>query len=1107
MTAPSPFDLYGPLPAGTTVLEASAGTGKTFTIAGLVTRYVAEGVAVVDELLVVTFGRMATQELRERVRERLVTARDGLRDVAAARAGSDELLRLLAAVPDAEVEARLQRLTVALASFDAATIVTTHEFCHRVLVTLGVTGDIDADAALVERFDDLVDEAVDDLYLRKWAAAGDPTLTLADARALARAVINDPQAVLAPVPLPADESAAAVRWRFAEKIRTEVEARKRRANVLGFDDWLTRLRTTLVDPHTAPSATKRLQERYRVVLVDEFQDTDPVQWDILRLAFHGATTLVLIGDPKQAIYAFRGADVQAYLAATEQADHVATLAQNWRSDTELLRGLDRLFRGAALGDPRIAVAPVTAAHAGRSLATQGAPVRIRVVAKGDRPKMFVDDARQLVLDDLVGQVTALLDEAPVLQPRDGSGPRALCPGDLAVIVRTNRQLDLVHAALTAAGVPSVQRSMRSVFRTSAAADWIVLLDALEQPHRGARIRRLAVTPFVGWDATRLIDDAAVDDLALRVRYWLRSYDERGLAALFETVARDQRLAARLLGQVDGERRLTDLRHVAETLHAEAMAGGLGLTAVLEWLRQRVREADDDASTERSRRLDSDAEAVQLVTTWASKGLEFPVVLVPFDWDRFLFDTDIPLFHETPDDGGPARRVLDVGGRGSPSFASDQRRGRTEQLGEDLRLLYVALTRAQAQVIAWWAPSDRNTISAPLHRLLFTPDPSGGVPERVTVPTDTKATAAISALALDGAVSVEPAVSVAVPRRAVADGGAAALTLAVFGRSVDTAWRRSSYTALTAGAHAASAQVASEPDEDEDDEPVTAGAADDTPDRELRDVVSPMHALPGGAAFGTLVHAVLEDLDPTATDLGAELAARCAVQLARFGPADLGADGLAAGLGPALATPLGPLLDERRLLDVGPSDRLVELEFELPLAGGDRPVAASRLSALSGVLRDHLPADDPLAAYADQLADPVLGDAVLEGYLTGSIDAVLRVDGRYVVVDYKTNRLGTPGEPLTAWDYRGGALAAAMRQAHYPLQALLYEVALHRYLRWRLPDYDPARHLGGALYLFLRGMCGPGVRFADGSVPGVFAWHPAAEVVVAASDVLAGTHRG
>jgi exodeoxyribonuclease V beta subunit len=205
--------------------------------------------------------------------------------------------------------------------------------------------------------------------------------------------------------------------------------------------------------------------------------------------------------------------------------------------------------------------------------------------------------------------------------------------------------------------------------------------------------------------------------------------------------------------------------------------------------------------------------------------------------------------------------------------------------------------------------------------------------------------------------------------------------------------------------------------------------------------------------------------------------------------------------PAYATPLGSLADGRPLAGIAPADRLTELDFELPLRGGDQPNGVGYLREVADVLRTHLPGDDPLAGYADLLADPLVGDAVLRGYLGGSIDAVLRVDGRYLVVDYKTNRLAAPDEPLTAWHYRAEAMAIAMLQAHYPLQALLYDVALHRFLRWRLPGYRPEKHLGGVLYLFLRGMCGPSVAVSGSVVPGVFAWRPPAALVVAASDVL------
>jgi exodeoxyribonuclease V beta subunit len=271
------------------------------------------------------------------------------------------------------------------------------------------------------------------------------------------------------------------------------------------------------------------------------------------------------------------------------------------------------------------------------------------------------------------------------------------------------------------------------------------------------------------------------------------------------------------------------------------------------------------------------------------------------------------------------------------------------------------------------------------------------------------------------------------------------------------------------------------------------------------VPSPMADLPVGTGFGTLVHAVFETADLTAPDLRAELLGRVRVELDRHPTPAVDPDALADALLPVARTPLGPLAAGAGLADVAPADRLAELDFELPLAGGDRPGADVRLGDLVPLLRRHLPPDDPLAAYPARLAS--LAAQPLRGYLTGSIDAVLRLrhPERYVVVDYKTNWLGPIGadgrEPLLAAHYTPERLAAAMIEAHYPLQALLYSAALHRFLRWRLAGYDPDRHLGGVLYLFLRGMCGPNGPVV-GDVPcGVFAWRPPAALVAELSDLL------
>jgi exodeoxyribonuclease V beta subunit len=399
-----------------------------------------------------------------------------------------------------------------------------------------------------------------------------------------------------------------------------------------------------------------------------------------------------------------------------------------------------------------------------------------------------------------------------------------------------------------------------------------------------------------------------------------------------------------------------------------------------------------------------------------------------------------------------------------------------------------------------------------------------------VPADAKAAAVLADLVTRsaGTVAVEPVD--APPERLrwpSPQSPRPPLSVATLRRRLDPTWRRTSYTGLTAAAHEHQPGTPqSEPETtgvtDEQDV-VRPGPAALTPattvadlaagplttgDEAVRRAVSPMAHLPGGAAFGTLVHGVLERVDTGATDLDAELLRRCRdATTARVPGVDAGE--LAAALSPVLATPLGPLAGGRALRDIPPPDRLAELEFELPLTGGDTPSGpGSTLDGVADLLRRHLPADDPFAPYPDRLLAAGIGAARLRGYLTGSLDAVLRVPGAggeptYVIVDYKTNRLAAEDELLTAWHYRPEAMTEAMMQAHYPLQLLLYSVALHRFLRWRQPGYDPERHLGGGLYLFLRGMCGPQTPVLDGQPCGVLAWRPPPPLVLALSALLDG----
>jgi exodeoxyribonuclease V beta subunit len=1085
MTATA-FEVRGPLPHGTTVLEASAGTGKTFTIAALTARYVAEGHADLNQLLLVTFGRAATAELRQRVRERLVTAERGLADPKAARTSGDIVLTLLADAPPDEVALRRRRLATAVANFDAATIATTHQFCHQVLAGLGIAADTDPDAVFVDDLEDLITEVVDDLYVRKYAVpdAPVPHFDRQTALAIARQAVTDGQARLEPADATPGEEAE-TRYRFAEAVRAEVHRRKRERMLYVFDDMLTGLDAALSDPVRGPAACRRLRERYAVVLVDEFQDTDPIQWNIVRTAFHGHTTLVLIGDPKQAIYGFRGADVISYLSASGDAPAHATLATNWRSDHGVLSAFETVFGAAALGDERITVSPVGAAHIQARMA--GHPFRIRVLGRdgftlNKSGLISAPDARAAITTDLVAQVANRLSDNTVT------------PGDLAVLVRTHRQSTQIQQALSAAGLPAVLAGTTSVFGTPAAQDWLALLEGLEQPHRSTRVAAAALTGIIGWPAHRLATatETDLDDLGATLRHWSKIASTRGVAALLEAVTATG-MPARLLARRNGERHLTDLRHVGIALHAAAIEGSLGLTSVTEWLRRRIDDAPHDLSVQRSRRLESDADAIQILTVHGSKGLEYPVVFLPFGWDRFVGKPDLLRLH---DDTGA--RVLDVGGDTGPQFREADRRHRAQEDGEDLRLMYVALTRAACQVIAWWAPT-ANTKASALHRFLFgRPTENTNPQPAYAVPDDPTALAQLGALASSN-VSIQRVAPTEFPvDRRASPHAAPTLDAARFTRRLDSGWKRTSYSRLTAGHHDGPG-VDSETGH-EDDEPlatvVTAPAFS-------ADLPSPMGDLPTGAAFGTLVHTLLERCDFAAPDLASELT-RHARDLLGPSPASLTPQQLATALMPALNTPLGPLAEQRRLADFQRGDRLDELEFELPLHGGDQPQPADAviLEALGDVLARHMGAEDPLRAYPGHLRSPLLGSQPLRGYLTGSMDAVLRLPGpRYVIVDYKSNWLGPPDSPLTVHHYRPEAVAHAMITAHYPLQALLYATALHRYLRWRQPGYQPATHLGGVLYLFLRGMCGP-----QTPASGVFSWHPPHALIEELSDLLDGTRR-
>jgi exodeoxyribonuclease V beta subunit len=1119
MLAPPPFDPTQPLAEGLTVLEASAGTGKTHAVASLVVAEVADG-RPLDEMLVVTFTRKATGTLRERVWKRLASAVAALDS--GARATTDPLLAHLAEGSDEDIARRRARLAGALSDFDSATIATTHGFCQQVLAGLGVAGDAERDLEFLEDVSSLVEDAVNDLFVRRFHAGGHVLFDRKEARRIAKAVIDNPDAEIAGVDRSSE--AAVLRRRFAVTLRQRIRDQKRRSRLVTYDDLLTRLATSIDDPVRGAMVAERLRRRFSMAVVDEFQDTDTVQWRILRAAFGAPPSrLVLVGDPKQAIYAFRGGDVFAYLEATRGASKLG-LDVSWRADQPLLDAIDTFFARAQLGDPIITHRPLQArpgAEQRRLVGPAiGAPLTIRIVDRRTGPVTRTKygyaekaSARRLIARDLAAEAVRILSAGTRIVERDEHGiadlGRLLDPGDLAVLVRRHSDAETVRDALLAADVPALVYGGAGVVSTQAAHDWLDLLRALEQPASTSRVRAVARSPFFGWDAARLATahDDEWDTVDERLRDWAITLQAAGVAGLLYQIEAAESLTARLLGSTGGDRRLSDLQHVAELLQGHQAAHPSSAAGLARWWADQVASVPRADTNSVRRRLESDAAAVSVQTIHSAKGLEFPVVLLPSLWEGPWTDDEAPpVFHD-----GDGRRCIGVGGTGD-LHDNQMAAAKRERASEELRLLYVAMTRARHQVVLWWACGN-DARDSPFGRILLGRDQAtGAVPDRLPAFPEEKAVrAAMDALSHrePGIVAVEvdepPRRHFQAPQNAGAD-----LDVSTFDRSFDRTWTRTSYSGLTAMMGHVSRVALGASEVAEVDERAKLDEPDVSPARSEPDAATPralalpvrplpLGDVPAGARVGTLVHEILERTDFAAADLPAALS-RAAAQMGARRLLEGHTDALVAGLAAALKTPLGPLFNERSLCDMARGDRLDELAFDLPLAGGNTPAGAVTMAAVADVFATALPSDDPIHGYADRLRDPKLA-AKVRGFLTGSIDLIARVAGRHVVVDYKTNRLAPPGEQLTASHYRPEALLAVMYEGHYPLQAALYLVAVHRYLRWRLPRYNPASHLGGAAYLFLRGMSGPDAALTGGQSAGVFVWTPPAGFVIQLSDLL------
>ena len=1136
------FDVRDPLPDGTvTLLEASAGTGKTYALSALAVRMVAEQGIPISRILIVTFTRAATAELRDRIRRSLIDGEAHLRSDPHEDCG-DPILDALAAGPPAERALRIERLSRAVREFDTATISTIHGFCSIVLGSLGVLAERNLEGVAAERGDDLVRQVCGDLLFTAQQQGPAPTDLAQLVKLVTRARSLPGCAVTAEAGDPAEVAVADL----VEQAVLQVERRLQSSGALSYDSLLTEVRDALLASPTVPA---EVRSQFDAALIDEFQDTDPVQWEIFQTLFGRGTgvTLVLVGDPKQAIYAFRGGDVYTYLAARNSATSLS-LGTNQRSDEPVVRAMNVLASGQQFGEPEISYHQVDATkrHGRRALLLGGlqAPgLEVRCLYDPEAVrggKLSSPSVRGRIAEDLGDLVCDLLQHGTLRDKDDHERP--VVPGDIAVLVGATFETEAVAEALRSRNVPVVVRAGDNVADSEAASQWASLLHALDRPASTPRALAVALGWFFGWSATDVatameeqVGSAVAERVALlqqTLHDWAELLSTKGMPALLGAVRRQEGVMERLLGAPLGERNVTDLEHVAELVHAESVGGrGISPAAALMVLTDLGGTASDELAADAvQRRIESDADAVQVQTIHSSKGLEFPIVLLPSLWsggkrvgaDKPFTYFDPALGRRRMDVSTPAPLPRPTKAQPDPTDPFRPRFEATAQnCGDQHRLTYVAMTRAVHMTVAWWAPMTHaatGTAKAGLTRLLFADgtEPAG---LKIGLPSGSDVLARVAARlapAGDAARVVEvgprtgPVPRYQSPSDPDADGQ---LRAASIDRELSRAEHRWSFTQLikhSQGArHAQAGADPAEPagdDRQANDETAADLPAAFTPAPEVYGpewtVAPAMEGLGGGTSFGNLVHEMFEHLDFTDPDLPTAIAEWLRSQRSFLVSEDQVAQ-LPDLLAASVRTPFGPHFGELSLSTLTLADRLNELHFFLPISPGGSFTARR----IGEVIADHL-GPGTLKDWAVRLAAG-LEHVDLTGFMSGSIDLTLRFDGssgsRYSVVDFKTNRLTRPGAAATLADYHPDVLPAAMCHSNYVLQALLYNVALHRYLRWRLGEaYAPSAQLGPVGYLFVRGMVGPeSPRASDGTPSGVFAWQPPSGLVESLSDLLAG----
>lgn len=1128
------------LKPGINLLEASAGTGKTYAIAMLALRFVVELNYSIDQLLIVTFTKAATKELKERVRARLMEAKHYLSGHSAVELDTNMALWAEALIANSEVDEQLaiQRLNKALLSIDQAGIFTIHGFCQRVLkehaLESGQMFDVelsdetqavrqqmaedfwrtqiyprdawsvallchqyrtpddliaslgnypatlaiqpapeDLNNCLIELKaqalkayhslrlqEDLITHAVDSGYFKKpltekfpeayqnikqWLAATTegyehfncPCPSEAEFKLLTSNNLASEIRVAQKDNLVFDSYAfdllytlsqklsVVFRRALAEELQDKLDTRLQQLNIMSHDSLITRMAEALSNDGSE-LLVEAIGEQYRVALIDEFQDTDQNQWHIFSQLFASATQyLYLIGDPKQAIYKFRGADIHSYLQAKQQAQHHYTLGQNWRSHPDLVTAINQLF--SLSENPFVfkdlAFNPVKAAlDASSGVLVKGhqalAPCALWQLAESESRSGYWTNgkAAEELKIAISNEILNLLNGSVNLQ--SNSSTRQIKPADIAILVRTNKQAVLYQECLHQVGIPAILNSTDSVFTSPEAHYLHRLLQSLAEPGDIGLLKQALTLPWFALDGQQLYqllnDELQVGRWQSRFQDYHLQWQKKGFMAMMLNFLSQENITVHISQTEQAERQITNLHHLLELAQQASLDEHLGPHKTIAWLHAEI-TTEKSTNDEQQLRLESDADAVKIVTMHRSKGLEYPIVFCPYLWsysDRLEKERLTITCHNQD------KMLVDLG---SDNFEQHREYALHEELAEDIRILYVTLTRAKYRCYIAWLDSriaKKPNQSALAYLLYGQADISFDEQRALLQQLTTDHPEIFSYQLITTGTGLQRPYEKA--------GQSSDLSVRAQKRHLYSNWQMSSYTALSyLSMHDASELPLDKAEERIDATPLTEQESS---------------TLAKGAHTGNVIHDLLENINFKALanreNIDELRDATCQIYGLQTEVPEL----INELLFHTVSTALSDNDPDFYLANIAEHACIKEMPFYLCLT-------EFSTENINLILQD-CPAFQPLS------------DKQMQGFLTGFIDLIFAYKNRYYILDYKTNALS---------DYQPKSLTQAMREHNYGLQYWLYSVVLHQYLQQRLPSYQFTEHFGGVRYLFVRGM--------------------------------------